>query len=97
MRNIRPPPEAALCMPYTIQYWQWQYHIKAKRRPPPPENELEMCLDVSFDRYDFLASANLGPALGGELSSSFKGRVGLTRGELFSSLSHSSLAQTKAR
>jgi len=26
MTPIRPP----LCMPYTIQYWQWQYRVKAK-------------------------------------------------------------------
>jgi len=28
LRNIRPPPPP-LCMPYTIQYWWWQYRVKA--------------------------------------------------------------------
>jgi len=30
MRNIRPPTRPFLCMPYNIQYWRWQYRVKAK-------------------------------------------------------------------
>ena len=30
MRNIRPPHRPPLCMPYAIQYWPWQYRVKAK-------------------------------------------------------------------
>jgi len=32
-RNIRPPARPPLCMPYTIQYWQWQYRVKANLLP----------------------------------------------------------------
>jgi len=28
---MRPPPRRPVCMPYTIQYWYWQYRVKAKR------------------------------------------------------------------
>jgi len=42
--NTQPPTRIPLCMPYTIQYWQWQYRVKANlglrqtrpaRRPAP--------------------------------------------------------------
>jgi len=29
MRNIRPPHRLPLCLPYTIQHWQWQYRANA--------------------------------------------------------------------
>ena len=31
--NMRPRTWPPLCMPYTIQYWQWQYRVKAKMTP----------------------------------------------------------------
>jgi len=30
LRNIRPLPRPTVCMPNTIQYWQWQYRVKDK-------------------------------------------------------------------
>jgi len=30
LHNIRPPIWPSLCMPYTIQYWRWQYRVKVK-------------------------------------------------------------------
>jgi len=29
LRDLRRPPRPPVCMPYTIQYWQWQYRVKA--------------------------------------------------------------------
>jgi len=29
LRNIRPPHRPLFCMPYTVQYWLWQYRVKA--------------------------------------------------------------------
>ena len=31
LRYTLRPPQLPLCMPSTIQYWQWQYLVKAKR------------------------------------------------------------------
>jgi len=30
MRSMRPPTLPSVCMPYTIQYWQWQYLVRVK-------------------------------------------------------------------
>jgi len=36
MRNMRLPTRAPLCMPYTIQYWQWQYRVSRPNLHPLP-------------------------------------------------------------
>jgi len=33
LRSIRPPHRPPFCMPYTIQYWWWRYHVKANFEP----------------------------------------------------------------
>jgi len=41
------PPGPPCCVPYTIQYWYWQYRAKAKLCPPPTVSPYPL----AFTRY----------------------------------------------
>jgi len=52
LRNMRPPHRLLLCMSYPIQYWRWQYLVKAKL----------YCLILVKVHLRLLASPPLGPS-----------------------------------
>jgi len=50
LRNLRPPTDPPFCMPYTIQYWSWQYRVKTN---PPPR----CSIIITFTTYLYILLA----------------------------------------
>ena len=48
MEQYTTPPRPTFCMAYTIQYWQWQYRVKANPRASSPRP----CPHFSYVRID---------------------------------------------